>query len=73
MEELISNQKRDWVKGLLIGCPFGKPLDNCPLEKYRSLTVSERFTLADNMNEKQIDEVIIYHQSCLRQREKINS
>lgn len=73
MEELIPQQKKDWVRGLLISCPFGKPLYNCPLGKFRTIPVSERLKLVDSMEEKQIDQIIIYHQKCLRQRERIHS
>ena len=73
MEKLIPQQKKDWVRGLLISCPFGKPLDDCPLEKFRKIPISERIKLVDSMEEKQIDQIIVHHQKCLRQREKIHS
>ena len=71
MEELNLNEKEIWVKGLLIECPMGKALTNCPLENYRKLSVGERFKLADSWNENKLSQIITYHKNCLRERENL--
>jgi len=42
MDELTFEQKQTWVKGLLIDCPMGKPLDNCPAKDVRKSPIEER-------------------------------
>jgi hypothetical protein len=69
MEKLNFEQKITWVKGLLIECPMGKPLINCPLETYRELPVGERFKLADSWDDNQLTQIINHHRNCLQERE----
>lgn len=72
MEELTFHQKRDWIGGLLIACSFGTALDTCPATEIRKLPVLERLKLVNSMEDKQIDQIIIHHQRCMRKREGIN-
>lgn len=58
-----------WLKGLMIECPLFNALPNCPLKKYRSLPINEKFKLVDEMSDDQIDSIIEYHQKCLSARE----
>ncbi len=69
MVELTFEQKKIWVKGLLIDCPIGISLENCPAKDVRSLHIDERLELADSMDESQLDQIISYHRKCLSQRE----
>lgn len=62
--------KEAWVKGLLIDCPFGKPLDSCPAREFRRLPLKERMARVDAMTEAQLDAIIEHHQQCLHEREK---
>jgi len=46
---------------------MGNALPNCPLREYRLMSIEERFKLIDDMNDKQVNEVIAYHHQCLQQ------
>ena len=69
MDDLTLEQKKIWVQGLLIECPMGKPLDNCPAKDIRALPIKERLELANAMNEPQINQIISHHRKCLYERE----
>jgi len=56
--------------GLLIKCPLGVPKDDCPLNKYRHLSVQEKCNLAINMSEEDADKIIVHHRECLFSKEK---
>ena len=70
MEHLTFVQKKAWVIGLLINCPLGKALDNCPAKEARKLPVSDRIDAASGMDENQLDQIIAHHRGCLSQREE---
>ncbi len=61
MDQLTVEQKNAWVVGLLIACPLGKALDNCPAKEARKLPVSDRIDIVRGMDENQIDQIIAHH------------
>ena len=61
--------RRVWLKGLVISCPFGKALEDCPANEIRKLPLSERMTVVDNMTDKQVDKTLDHHKNCLAERE----
>jgi len=61
--------KKTWVQGLMVECPFGKALATCPAKDLRVLPIEERFKLVRQMEESQIDEIITHHRQCLKERE----
>jgi len=69
MIELTLEHKRIWVQGLLIDCPMGKPLENCPARDARALPIAERLNLTTAMDENQLDQIISHHRNCLNRRE----
>ena len=69
MGELAFEHKKIWVQGLLIDCPMGKPLENCPAKDARALPIEERLNLPNAMDERQLDQIISHHRKCLRERE----
>jgi hypothetical protein len=68
-EQLTLEQKMTWVQGLLIDCPFGTVLANCPAKALRSIPLGKRLGLVNEMDEAQIDSIIIHHKGCLAARE----
>ena len=62
--------KLNWVLGLMIDCSFGKALETCPANDVRALPLKERFALARQMEESQLDEIIAHHRRCLKEREE---
>ncbi|MBW2739494.1 MAG: hypothetical protein JRE64_11750 [Deltaproteobacteria bacterium] len=69
MGDLDFEHKKIWVLGLLIDCPMGKPLENCPAKDTRALPIEERLRLANAMDERQLDQIISHHRKCLHERE----
>jgi hypothetical protein len=61
--------KRTWVKGILVDCPAGTPLESCPANHIRSLPVSELVSIVNGLAEKKLDAIIEHHEKCLKQRE----
>ncbi len=71
MDELTLEYKVAWVQGLMMDCPIGKPLETCPAKDARALPLKERFALAKQMEESQLDEIIAHHRRCLKEREGV--
>ena len=69
MNEMSIEQMRSWVIALLIRCPFGKLLDDCPAKGIRGLPRHALIGAAGEMDEKQINGIIAHHKECLRTRE----
>ncbi|MEE8437016.1 MAG: hypothetical protein V3S22_01635, partial [Candidatus Neomarinimicrobiota bacterium] len=65
---LTLEQKRIKVIGLIIDCPMGKSLPDCPTKDYRLLSIAEQAKAANAMDEKYIDQIIRHHQQCLEKR-----
>ena len=61
--------KKIWIKGLLVDCPLGKPLKDCPANALRSLPIDQFAEIVNEMTKKQIDCIIEYHENCCRERE----
>ncbi len=70
MNYLSSEEKNAWVVSLLIACPLGKVMDNCPAKLARELAFSDRVDIVRDMEENQIDQIIAHHWNCRRQREE---
>ena len=71
INELTLENKKAWVQGLMVDCPFGKPLNTCPAKDLRVLPLNDRFALVKQMDENQINEIILHHERCLEEREHI--
>ena len=69
INRLTLENKKVWVQGLMVDCPFGKALATCPAKDLRILPIEERFKLVKQMEESQIDEIIVHHRQCLKERE----
>lgn len=68
--ELTAEEKRIWVKGLLIRCPYGlgKEILNCPFRELRKLPLNERMLRINSLPDEEIAELFQYHQECSRAR-----
>ena len=65
---LDSQENRYWAKGLLMKCPFGSELPNCPIKELRKLPVRNRMALANSMSDEEIDSIIRHHKDCQKIR-----
>lgn len=61
--------KRTWVKGLMVDCPMGTALEDCPAGKIRSLPVRELVRIVNSLSEKQLDDIIECHEECITERQ----
>ncbi|NQU84368.1 MAG: hypothetical protein HQ541_01280 [Mariniphaga sp.] len=59
-----------WLFGLLIDCPMGNPLPECPANKYRHLSVTEKLDFVNSLSTEQIEDLLNIHKECLEKREK---
>lgn len=60
--------KRVWVKGLLVECPLGCPLETCPANGVRSLPLPQLLEVAHSMSEELLDSIIKCHLDCQHRR-----
>ena len=60
--------KRTYVKGLGLDCPFCHTLETCPMNPLRDLPPQQLVHTIDNLPEETIDSIIAHHQICLENR-----
>jgi hypothetical protein len=60
------------VFGLSVACPFdhGNP-GACPLHEVRKMGVMERFEWLHEQSEEGMRNLLVFHQKCLEEKEKI--
>lgn len=69
MEHAVDLEKmRMWLKGLMFDCPLGEAVETCPASEMRELSLEERLEAVDVMSPERIEQILLYHQSCLRLR-----
>jgi len=61
--------KKTWVKGILVDCPLGDPLEDCPANEIRNLPLPQLVSIVNGLSDKQLDAIILHHETCLAQRE----
>jgi hypothetical protein len=59
---------RNWLKGLVLACPFGEETEACPAAEMRLLPLRERLVAVDAMSPDTIEQVLLSHESCLCRR-----
>ena len=62
--------KRTIAHGLMVACPMGQERDTCPARDLRKLPLRERLAVVNEMTESQLDEVIVHHRQCMKEREE---
>jgi hypothetical protein len=65
MDEL---NKRIWLKGLVLECPMGKALSDCPLNGMRNLPGSQINTTINGLSDEKVDTIIKVHKHCFKHR-----
>lgn len=61
---------RAWIKGLVMGCPFGEPEADCPLKEIRKKPLTERLAYVNNLTDAEVSDILLHHKRCLEKREK---
>jgi len=62
--------KQIWVKGILVDCPLGRSLPDCPANDLRTLPLEELVKSVNKMTESQLEMMIEYHNCCMVERLK---
>ena len=71
MNRALNN--RIWIKGLVMECPHGIPVDDCPLNGLRSLPVPEANRIINGISDKQAKLYLQTHRQCYHHRMKAAS
>lgn len=58
------------LMGLVVDCPFGHSLPDCPLKSLRRLPLRERIRLVKIMPQTKAIKIINHHRNCLNVRER---
>jgi hypothetical protein len=62
------SDEKIWIYGLYVACPEGKPLLDCPLERYRSLPDTKKIAIVENLSQNEVKEIFKHHNQCLLHR-----
>lgn len=57
-----------FVFGLLVKCPEGEPMSDCPLQEYRTKSLEDKLAVAEQFTENELDETITHHYKCVMDR-----
>jgi hypothetical protein len=63
------DDRRNWIRGLLIECAMGNHVAGCPVAGMRHLPVKDRMALVDGLSDAEIDDILGQHRRCLKRRE----
>ena len=63
--------KRNVIFSVMIECPHGKRLYDCPFKKYSNLDLKEKFTVSNEMSEEKVEEMFSFHQRRSQARDQI--
>ena len=61
--------KRVYIAGLLVGCPYKSEPAGCALYDIRKKPLKERIEWCDQLTDEQIQDILNVHKKCLAQRE----
>ena len=65
-----SLSKKVWIKGLIVECPMGEPLHDCPLNSLRGLPLAQVNTIVNELSETSLKTLITDHNACFNHRMK---
>jgi hypothetical protein len=61
---------RVWIKGLVMECPKGTPLHDCPMNGLRSLPISQANKTINGLSADSLKALIVSHRVCYHHRMK---
>ena len=64
----LSQNKKIWIKGLVMECPAGIPTSDCPLNVLRSLPIMQANRIINQMSDQQVSDYLRTHSSCYHHR-----
>ena len=59
---------RIWIKGLVMECPHGIPVIDCPLNGLRNLPITEANRIINATPDKQLSAYLKTHRQCYSNR-----
>ena len=62
---------RQWMFGLLIDCPMGKTVEDCPFNEYRDKPSTKKINIAYKIPQEKLKGLISHHKKCLAERESL--
>ncbi len=62
--------RRIWIKGLVMECPHGFPVSDCPLNGLRSLPIPEANRVINTLPDKRVTDYMKTHRKCYNHRRK---
>ncbi|MBN2774806.1 MAG: hypothetical protein JXR31_11185 [Prolixibacteraceae bacterium] len=62
---------RQWLFGLLIDCPMGKRLPDCPMNKYKGIPTTKKINLTFEIPKTELNSILLHHRKCLAERESV--
>jgi len=65
---MLIEEKKVWIKGLLVKCPFDIPLSSCPISEIRELPPRRRINYVNDLPEDELDIMLDHHRECQRLR-----
>ena len=68
MDNISMDDKRVVVKGLLLGCPMGEALDDCPGRDLRKFSIEKRMVFVETMAPEQVEDIVVRHRRCIENR-----
>ena len=64
------HRKRIWIKGLVMECPHGTPVQDCPLNGLRGLPIHEANSVINGLSDQQANDYMKIHRKCYHHRLK---
>ncbi|NQU88207.1 MAG: hypothetical protein HQ541_20865 [Mariniphaga sp.] len=62
---------RQWLFGLLIDCPMGNALKDCPMNKYRGMPATKKISFTFEIPKEELNGLLLHHRKCLAKRESV--
>lgn len=59
-----------FLKGLVVGCPMGKPVSDCPLNGLRTIPMEKLNETVNGLANETVDKFFKVHAECFKKRTK---
>jgi len=63
-------EKRAWILGLTVDCPFSSPLSDCVINQFRVVPLAEAHKLLQELPASELEHIYQYHKECFAEREQ---
>jgi len=63
-------EKRAWILGLAVDCPFSSPLSDCIISQFRVVPLAEAHKLLQELPASELEQIFQRHKNCFAEREQ---